>query len=98
MINYELHTEAMGIKISVSSCLLDVECCYFKEETLKNQQCPVENALLDGHLSLTVELLAFRTVTERYNIGSHPNGQQLIKVTCAIHVHSVCRRLSFCRN
>ena len=43
------------------------------------QQCPVESALLDGHLSLTVELLAFRSVAERNHIGSHPNGQQLIK-------------------
>ncbi len=44
------------------------------------QQCPVESPLLDGHLSLTVELLAFRSVTERYHIGSHPKGQQLIQV------------------
>ena len=47
---------------------------------MKNHQCPVESPLLDGHLSLTVELLAFRSVNERYYIGSHPNGQQLIKV------------------
>ena len=42
--------------------------------------CPVEGALLDGHLCLTVELLSFRSVAERHHFGSHPNGQQLIKV------------------
>ena len=40
----------------------------------------MESSLLDGHLSLTVELLAFRSVSERYQIGSHPEGQQFIKV------------------
>ena len=43
-------------------------------------QCPVESPLLDGHLSLIVELLSFRTTSERYRIGGHPDGDQLIKV------------------
>lgn len=52
-----------------------------QETTLESGQCPVESSLLDGHLSLTVELLAFRSVKERYQIGSHPDGQQFIKVS-----------------
>ncbi len=48
---------------------------------LKSGQCPVETPLLDGHLGLTVELLAFRSVAEKYHIGSDPNGQELIKAS-----------------
>lgn len=55
-----------------------------QETTLETGQCPVESSLLDGHLSLTVELLAFRSVNERYQIGSHPSGQQLIKVCVCV--------------
>ena len=51
-----------------------------QEEALERGQCPVEGPLLDGHLSLTVELLTFRSVSERYHFGSHPHGQQLLKV------------------
>lgn len=40
----------------------------------------MESPLLDGHLSLIVELLSFRTTSERYRIGGHPDGDQLIKV------------------
>ena len=52
-----------------------------QEETLKTHQCPVESPLLDGHLSLIVELLSFRTTSERHHIGGHPDGDQLIKVS-----------------
>jgi len=51
-----------------------------QEDMLKTGQCSVESPLLDGHLCLTVELLAFRSISEKYKIGSDPNGQQLIKV------------------
>ena len=54
---------------------------FVQEDMLKTGQCPVESPLLDGHLCLTVELLAFRTVTEKYNIGSNPTGQELIKAS-----------------
>jgi hypothetical protein len=49
-------------------------------------QCPVESPLLDGHLSLIVELLSFRTTSERYRIGGHPDGDQLIKVNGIIQL------------
>ena len=49
--------------------------------------CPVESPLLDGHLSLIVELLSFRTISERYYIGSHPDGDQLIKVCVYMYMY-----------
>ena len=52
-----------------------------QESALASHQCPVEGPLLDGHLSLIVELLAFRSKEERYRIGSHPDGDLLIKVS-----------------
>ena len=54
---------------------------FVQEDMLKSGQCPVETPLLDGHLGLTVELLAFRSVAEKYQIGSDPNGQELIKAS-----------------
>lgn len=57
---------------------------FSQEETLKTHQCPVESPLLDGHLSLIVELLSFRTTSERYRIGGHPDGDQLIKVSMGL--------------
>ena len=62
----------------------------FQEETLKMHQCPVESPLLDGHLSLIVELLSFRTTSERYRIGGHPDGDQLIKVNGIECIHTKC--------
>ena len=59
-----------------------------QEDMLKTGQCSVESPLLDGHLCLTVELLAFRSVSEKYKIGSSPNGQQLIKVERQFQGHS----------
>ena len=63
-----------------SYIILFAHCFDYQEETLKMHQCPVESPLLDGHLSLIVELLSFRTTSERYRIGGHPDGDQLIKV------------------
>ena len=54
-----------------------------QEDTLASptHQCPVEGPLLDGYLSLLVELLMFRSTTERYHIGSKPGGDGLIEVS-----------------
>lgn len=60
----------------------------WQEDTLSSptRQCPVEGPLLDGHLSLLVELLTFRSVSERHHIGSKPGGERLIEVICRAHV------------
>ncbi|XP_064393950.1 probable ubiquitin carboxyl-terminal hydrolase FAF-X [Halichondria panicea] len=76
------HANHATISIQGVDKLLETELKWLlkvRETTLESGQCPVESSLLDGHLSLTVELLAFRSVSERYQIGSHPDGQQFIK-------------------
>ena len=40
----------------------------------------VEEALLEGHLGVTKELLAFQTPEKKYHIGSENGGANLIKV------------------
>ena len=41
---------------------------------------------MDGHLSLLVELLTFRSVAERHHIGSKSGGERLIEVMCRVDV------------
>lgn len=40
----------------------------------------VEDALLEGHLGITRELLAFQSPEKKYNIGSEKGGSNLIRV------------------
>ena len=63
-------------------------CIDWQEDTLASptRQCPVEGPLLDGHLSLLVELLTFRSVSERHHIGSKSGGEKLIEVMCRVGV------------
>lgn len=45
----------------------------------------MEGPLLDGHLSLTVELLSFLSADERLVLGSEKKGIELIQVnTCSV--------------
>ena len=48
----------------------------------KNGEVIVEEALLEGHLGVTRELLAFQTAERKFFIGCQPGGINLIKV-CA---------------
>ena len=41
----------------------------------------VEDALLEGHLGITRELLAFQSPEKRYHMGSEKGGSNLIKVS-----------------
>lgn len=77
-LNNVYHGQALHVGLTLLF-MQHYHCCV-QEETLKTHQCPVESPLLDGHLSLIVELLSFRTTSERYKIGGHPDGDQLIKV------------------
>ena len=67
---------------SDSSALWPKLSLLLQEDTLSSptRQCPVEGPLLDGHISLLVELLTFRSVSERYHIGSSAGGERLIEV------------------
>ena len=40
-----------------------------------------EDALLEGHLGITRELLSFQSAEKKYNIGSEKGGANLIKVS-----------------
>ena len=46
----------------------------------EHQEGQLDSPLIEGHLNLTVELIHGLTAEERYKIGSHPEGLQLIKV------------------
>ena len=48
------------------------------------QSMAIEGQLLDGHLSLAVELLSFLSVEERQELGSKPGGMELIQVHTAM--------------
>ena len=62
--------------------LLEVELKWLiavRDETIATHHCHIEGAVLDGHLSLIVELLSFHTVEERYMLGSCSDGPKLIQ-------------------
>ena len=46
----------------------------------EHQEGQLDSPLIEGHLNLTVELIHGLTAEERYKIGSHPEGLQLINV------------------
>ena len=51
-----------------------------QEKCLLSQSVCVESQLLEGHLTLIVELIAFIGIEERYFLGSKPDGMKLIPV------------------
>ena len=46
----------------------------------EQQEGQLDSPLIEGHLNLTVELIHGLPPEERFKIGSHPEGLQLIKV------------------
>ena len=44
----------------------------------------VDEALLEGHLGITRELLAFTSAERKFNIGSENGGSNLIRVSNAV--------------
>ena len=55
---------------------------------------PVDEALLEGHLGVTRELLLFQSAQKKFAIGSQEDGANLIKVS--VHVHSLHTALNIC--
>ena len=43
----------------------------------------VENELLEGHLGITKELLAYHSVQERFTIGTEEGGNKLLEVNAS---------------
>lgn len=52
----------------------------FKDLVINSGEVIVEDALLEGHLGITRELLAFQSPEKKYNIGSEKGGSNLIRV------------------
>ena len=53
---------------------------------LSTGEVQVEEALLEGHLGVTKELLTFQAPDKKYHIGSEKGGNNLIKVSSYQHV------------
>lgn len=51
---------------------------------LKTGEVQVEEALLEGHLGITRELLAFTSPEKKFNIGSENGGADLVRVRLKI--------------
>ena len=63
----------------------------FQENCLSSQTVCVESQLLEGHLTLIVELIAFCGIEERHGLGSKIGGMNLIPVSeetlYMLHIH-----------
>ncbi len=53
---------------------------FLQESVLSTGEVQVEEALLEGHLGVTKELLTFQTSDKKFLIGSEKGGNNLIKV------------------
>ena len=56
---------------------------------MKSGEGVVEEALLEGHLGITRELLSLQSAEKKYNIGSEKGGSNLIKVSLSYLLFSV---------
>ena len=58
----------------------------FQELVLSHEEgsSPVDDALLEGHLGVTRELLLFLPAQKKYAIGSQKDGSNLIKVNITL--------------
>lgn len=54
--------------------------CIYKDEVKRTGETGVEETILEGHLGVTKELLAFQTQEKKYYIGCEKGGANLIKV------------------
>lgn len=52
----------------------------YQDQIVNTGETSIEDALLEGHLGITRELLAFQTPEKKFSIGSEKGGSNLIKV------------------
>lgn len=52
-----------------------------QDEVKRTGETGVEETILEGHLGVTKELLAFQTPEKKYHIGCEKGGANLIKVS-----------------
>ena len=53
---------------------------YLQDEVINTGETQVEDTLLEGHLGITRELLAFQSADKKYQMGSEKGGANLVKV------------------
>jgi ubiquitin carboxyl-terminal hydrolase 9/24 len=54
---------------------------YYQDQVLTTGESNVEETLLEGHLGITRELLAFQSAEKKFQMGSQQGGANLIKVS-----------------
>lgn len=54
---------------------------FWQDEVKRTGDTGVEETILEGHLGVTKELLAFQTPEKKYHIGCEKGGASLIKVS-----------------
>lgn len=60
----------------------------FQEQALPQTEIQVDNALLEGHLGITRELLSFQTPDKKFHIGAEKGGLDLIRVCVHFPFHN----------
>ena len=58
-----------------------------QDEVKQTGETGVEETILEGHIGVTKELLAFQTPEKKYHIGCEKGGANLIKVNREIYRH-----------
>lgn len=53
----------------------------WQDDVKRTGETGVEETILEGHLGVTKELLAFQTPEKKYHIGCEKGGANLIKVS-----------------
>lgn len=66
---------------------------FWQDEVKRTGDTGVEETILEGHLGVTKELLAFQTPEKKYHIGCEKGGAGLIKVS--LLSRSCCSLLNF---
>lgn len=67
-----------GINFSVK--ILNYYYFFFQDEVKRTGEPGVEETILEGHIGVTKELLAFQTPEKKFYIGCEKGGASLIKV------------------
>ncbi|XP_067668544.1 ubiquitin carboxyl-terminal hydrolase 9X-like [Haliotis asinina] len=79
LLSYAFASEA---SLSTAEALLNNEIAWLKrvrDLVLNGSEVQTEEALLEGHLGITRELLAFQSPEKKFNIGSEKGGSNLIR-------------------
>ena len=63
-----------------------------QDEVKQTGETGVEETILEGHIGVTKELLAFQTPEKKYHIGCEKGGANLIKVNRRRETHAPVER------